>query len=210
MKSLIITFLLSASLAFGQYFPPTASSGVSSVTGTANQIISSASTGAITLSLPQSIAATSGVSFAAVTVPGPNTSAPAVRAGSIETQSYAVNNAWIGENVYFNGSNFVYRADGNSNKIAFGSSAIQVEVNAFGAAGSTVTANIVLTFSPTAITAAVPINLKGYTVATLPTGVIGMTAYVTDALAPTFLATVVGGGAVKTPVFFNGSNWVGY
>lgn len=54
------------------------------------------------------------------------------------------------------------------------------------------------------------IRLKGYTVATLPAGTAGDAAYVTDALAPTFLATVVGGGAVTTPVFYNGSNWVGF
>jgi hypothetical protein len=54
------------------------------------------------------------------------------------------------------------------------------------------------------------IRLKGYTVTTLPTGTIGDTAYVTDALAPTFLATIVGGGAIVTPVFYNGTNWVGY
>lgn len=54
------------------------------------------------------------------------------------------------------------------------------------------------------------VRLKGYTVATLPAGTTGDTAYVTDALAPTFLATVVGGGAVTTPVFYNGTNWVGY
>lgn len=51
-------------------------------------------------------------------------------------------------------------------------------------------------------------NLKGYTVATLPTGVTGDVAYVTDALAPAFLVTVAGGGAVVTPVFYNGTNWV--
>ena len=49
----------------------------------------------------------------------------------------------------------------------------------------------------------------GYTVATLPAGTVGMHAYVTDALAPTFLATVVGGGTITTPVFYNGSAWVG-
>lgn len=53
-----------------------------------------------------------------------------------------------------------------------------------------------------------PVNLKGYTVATLPTGVTGDVAYVTDALAPSFLVTIVGGGTVVTPVFFNGTNWV--
>jgi Chaperone of endosialidase len=41
--------------------------GVTSITGTANQITASASTGAITLSLPQSIATTSSVTFSSLT-----------------------------------------------------------------------------------------------------------------------------------------------
>jgi hypothetical protein len=55
-----------------------------------------------------------------------------------------------------------------------------------------------------------PINLKNYTVATLPAGVQGDTAYVTDALTPGFLVTVVGGGTIVSPVFYNGTNWVAY
>lgn len=51
------------------------------------------------------------------------------------------------------------------------------------------------------------IRLKVYTVATLPTGVVGDMAYVSDALAPTYNATVIGGGAIKIPVFFNGTDW---
>lgn len=49
------------------------------------------------------------------------------------------------------------------------------------------------------------------TVAALPAagaGNKGQRRHVTDATAPTFLATVVGGGAVVTPVFSNGTNWV--
>lgn len=46
-----------------------------------------------------------------------------------------------------------------------------------------------------------------YTVATLPTGTIGMRALVTDASGPTFLAAPVGGGAVRCPVFYTGSVW---
>lgn len=80
--------------------------------------------------------------------------------------------------------------------------------------GSTGTADNALTtrvtLDSTAIACTVPVRLKGYTVATLPAGTQGDTAFVTDALAPTFLATVVGGGAVVTPVFYNGTNWVGY
>ena len=52
------------------------------------------------------------------------------------------------------------------------------------------------------------LNLKSYTVATLPTGTQGDVAYVTDALAPTFLMAVTGGGTVKAPVFYDGTNWV--
>ena len=52
------------------------------------------------------------------------------------------------------------------------------------------------------------IKTLGYTVATLPTGTVGMMAYATDALTPVFGSTVVGGGAVVIPVFYNGSNWI--
>jgi lysophospholipase L1-like esterase len=54
------------------------------------------------------------------------------------------------------------------------------------------------------------VRLKNYTVATLPTGTQGDTAFVTDALAPTYMATIVGGGAVVTPVFYNGTAWVAH
>ena len=54
------------------------------------------------------------------------------------------------------------------------------------------------------------VTLKGYTVATLPAGTVGMTAYVTDATAPTYLGTLTGGGAVVCPVFYNGSAWVSH
>jgi hypothetical protein len=48
------------------------------------------------------------------------------------------------------------------------------------------------------------------TVATLPsasTSLAGTRAFVTDALAPSFGATVASGGAVKTPVYSDGTNW---
>ena len=46
-----------------------------------------------------------------------------------------------------------------------------------------------------------------YTVATLPAGVISARAYVSNALAPTFGAAVVGGGAVGVPVYYDGVSW---
>lgn len=52
------------------------------------------------------------------------------------------------------------------------------------------------------------LRLTPYTVATLPSGVVGDTAYVTDATLPTYLGALTGGGAVTCPVFYNGSAWV--
>jgi hypothetical protein len=52
--------------------------------------------------------------------------------------------------------------------------------------------------------------LTNYTVATLPSAVtsgVGARSFVTDALAPTFGATVVTGGAVAVPVYSDGTNW---
>ena len=49
-----------------------------------------------------------------------------------------------------------------------------------------------------------------YTVATLPSAVtsgVGSRSFVTDALGPTFGSTVVGAGAVKVPVYSDGTNW---
>jgi len=49
----------------------------------------------------------------------------------------------------------------------------------------------------------------GYTVATLPAaGTAGRRTYVTDALLPTYLGALTGGGAVVCPVFDNGTAWV--
>ena len=52
--------------------------------------------------------------------------------------------------------------------------------------------------------------LTNYTVATLPSAVtsgVGARSFVTDALAPTFGATVVTGGATAVPVYSDGTNW---
>jgi hypothetical protein len=58
------------------------------------------------------------------------------------------------------------------------------------------------------VKASAQVRLKGYTVATLPTGTQGDTAFVTDALAPAFNVAVVNGGTVVTKVFYNGTAWI--
>ncbi len=53
------------------------------------------------------------------------------------------------------------------------------------------------------------IYLPGFTVATLPAlPNEGFMCYVTDANGPTWHSVIAGGGAVKTPVFWNGANWI--
>lgn len=58
------------------------------------------------------------------------------------------------------------------------------------------------------VKASAQVRLKGYTVAGLPAGTQGDTAFCTDLLAPTYLTAVVGGGAVVGTVFYNGTAWV--
>jgi len=59
-------------------------------------------------------------------------------------------------------------------------------------------------------TSSVTPPLVNYTVATLPSATTsgkGARSFVTDASAPTFGATVAGGGAVAVPVYSDGTNW---
>jgi len=65
-----------------------------------------------------------------------------------------------------------------------------------------------LTITQTGVNIAGPFSSTVYTVATLPTGSVGMRSAVSDAAAPTFLGVLAGGGTVKTPVFHNGTAWV--
>lgn len=51
---------------------------------------------------------------------------------------------------------------------------------------------------------------KGYTVATLPAGILGMHARVTDALAPAVGVLVAAGGAAAAAVWYNGAQWTVY
>jgi hypothetical protein len=97
-----------------------------------------------------------------------------------------------------------------------------VEIATNGVSGSTTAITIGSTFGTTVTaygnwTFNTPISVASggtgtgvaYTVATLPAaGTQGRRAWVTDALAPTFGAAVVGGGAVVIPVFDNGTAWI--
>lgn len=55
-----------------------------------------------------------------------------------------------------------------------------------------------------------PVRAQGYTGSTLPGGIVGMMAYVTDATSCTFNSPVGSGGSIVCPVFFNGSAWIAH
>lgn len=84
-------------------------SGVTSITGTADQVTASASTGGVTLSLPQSIATTSSPQFAAVTLTGALT-ATAVTLGDTAIGNSATTTAGTTATVIDSWSASTYRA----------------------------------------------------------------------------------------------------
>ena len=77
--------------------------------------------------------------------------------------------------------------------------------------GNLITSSTTLSTFNGSITVNAPIIQQTRTVSALPTvgggAVVGMRLFVTDALSPTFGATVVGGGAVPVPVYYDGTSW---
>lgn len=60
-----------------------------------------------------------------------------LRCGSFGIQNYAVGNSWFGENTYYNGSNFIYRNNGDAGMVRWNSLAWQFQAAAAGVAGAT-------------------------------------------------------------------------
>ena len=72
-------------------------------------------------------------------VGGFSTNTSSIKAGSLEIQSYAINNGWFAENLYYNGSagGWTLRNAGYATKIYMQDGAIEFKRAASGAAGST-------------------------------------------------------------------------
>lgn len=71
-------------------------------------------------------------------------------------------------------------------------------------------ATLMANWTPTNLAMNIPVGMPGYTVASLPAGVTGQIAYVTDQLTscPALNGTFTGGGAVKCLAFYNGTSWI--
>lgn len=76
-------------------------------------------------------------------VNGSSTTTSQIRGGSLEMQSYALNNTWYGENVYYN-SGFKYRATGFSSRMSLLNGEIQFYVDPSGTAAAGTTDRIPL------------------------------------------------------------------
>lgn len=105
----------------------------------------------------------------------------------------------------------------DAGSVSAGGNSIIMNANDAGASPSVaaggVDTNVSLTLTPKGtgvIIAGSPIQLKSYTVATLPTcnsSLQDNIASVSDATAPTYNATLTGGGVVRVPVVCDGSAW---
>ena len=85
-----------------------------------------------------------------------------------------------------------------------------INIGTAGLAGSTTNIAIGSTTGTSTTTFNGVTKQQNYTVATLPsasTSGVGARSFVTNALAPTFGATVVTGGAIAVPVYSDGTNW---
>ena len=101
----------------------------------------------------------------------------------------------------FIGENSKSSATNQTNQIVIGSGAIGLGSNTATLGNTSITKTVLR---------GVIAHSTSYTVATLPTGALGDTAFVTDAVAPTYLGALTGGGSVACPVFHNGTNWVSH
>jgi hypothetical protein len=66
---------------------------------------------------------------------------PLLRVGSLEFQPYALNNAWIGENVYYDGSGFIRRQTGSAGLFYFQGSEGQFRFADTASVGTSVSSN---------------------------------------------------------------------
>lgn len=124
------------------------------------------------------------------------------------SQTLSVQNVSAGNT---NNSGAVFNIQGSlSNGSGAGGDIVLKTTLSTAASGTQNTAAVSLTLKAGTqrVVASAPVGLPQYTVATLPAGVEGDMAYVTDATSPTYLGTLTGTGGVVCPVFFNGTAWV--
>jgi len=91
-----------------------------------------------------------------------------MRVGGLEFQTYAVNNAWIGSNLYYNGSAMIYRNAGPGGTVQFNGGNISFSTAATGAAGASYTAPAQMVITPSGNVSIGAGQNPGYTLTVAP------------------------------------------
>jgi hypothetical protein len=68
-----------------------------------------------------------------------STTEQTLRCGTFGIQNFASGNSWFGENTYYNGANFIYRANGDAGMVRWNSLSWQFQAAPVGVAGATAT-----------------------------------------------------------------------
>ena len=67
---------------------------------------------------------------------GPTSSDSSLQIGPVECQGFALNNAWVGENIFYNGTSYQRRSTGFTENVCFFGGEVQIRNSNTGPAGS--------------------------------------------------------------------------
>ena len=106
-----------------------------SFNGTANVTITAANVGAVATTGNETVAGNKTFSSKAFFT-GPTASDSSLQIGPVECQGFAINNAWVGENIFYNGTSYQRRSTGFTENVCFFGGELQIRNANTGPAGS--------------------------------------------------------------------------
>ena len=106
-----------------------------SFNGTANVTISAANVGAVATTGDETVAGKKTYTSKAF-FNGSTTSDSSLQIGPVECQGFAINNAWVGENIFYNGTSYQRRSTGFTENVCFFGGEVQIRNANTGPAGS--------------------------------------------------------------------------
>jgi hypothetical protein len=203
----------------------TASFGTAQTTGTmalgGTSQVGLMTIGRATTSQPIQIGMGTVVAATTAVATGSTISGTTLTLGTITSGTFSIGMAVTGTNVL--PSTYITAGSGTSwtvnqtqtvaSTTITGTTQKSIDIGTYGVSGSNtvITLGSATTGATSTITVNGTLRLKGYTVSTLPAaGIAGRIAYVTDATAPIYNATLTGGGTITIPVFDNGTAWTAH
>lgn len=101
----------------------------------AQKLVAQAGIGAVSLTANDTVGGTKTYTSKAF-FNGPTSSDSSLQIGPVECQGFALNNAWVGENIFYNGANWQRRSAGFTENVCFFNGEIQIRNTNTGTAGS--------------------------------------------------------------------------